>query len=273
MRLSEIYKLADGLAPKRLSDEFCRLTGGYDNSGILLDAECEVTKILFSLDFSTAAVDKAVEVGAQLIITHHPAIYAKIGSINVHTGDTLGKKLMKCIDHRISVISMHLNLDMADGGTDESLMDGVIAAIGGRLGDRKILSSPRFVEGSDGGYGRVFRIEPRRLWDIQKAVGVEFDAKRMRVYGDEETEIWRVATFCGSGGGAEEVLYAFKQGADLIVSSEFKHHALVLAEELGLAVIELTHYASENYGFKKYYEKMSRQTGLECVYHTDEGLL
>lgn len=273
MRLSEIYKLADGLAPKRLSDEFCRLTGGYDNSGILLDAEGEVTKILFSLDFSAAAVDKAVEVGAQLIITHHPAIYAKIGSINVHTGDTLGKKLIKCIDHRISVISMHLNLDMADGGTDESLMNGVVLAAGGKFGDEKNIASPRMIEGTDGGYGRVFDIPTRTLGELQKRIAREFETKRAVSFGDGEREIRRVATFCGSGGGVEEILYAVKEGAQAVVSSEFKHHALVLANELGLAVIELTHYASENYGFKKYYEKMSRQTGLECVYHTDEGLL
>ena len=108
---------------------------------------------------------------------------------------------------------------------------------------------------------------------MQKSISFEFETKRMLVYGDEETEIRRVATFCGAGGGAEEVLYAFEQGADLIVSSEFKHHALVLAQELDIAVIQLTHYASEHYGFKKFYEKMSQQTGLECVYYTDESLL
>ena len=54
------------------------------------------------------------------------------------------------------------------------------------------------------------------------------------------------------GADEEAVAFAVKNGADVIVSSDFKHHVLTLANEKGIAVIALTHYASENYGFKKY---------------------
>ena len=81
MKLSEIYKIADGIAPKRLSDEYCRLYGAYDNSGVLVDTGDEIKGILFSLDLSNAAIAKAKEMGANLIITHHPAIFSKIGHI------------------------------------------------------------------------------------------------------------------------------------------------------------------------------------------------
>jgi len=66
---------------------------------------------------------------------------------------------------------------------------------------------------------------------------------------------------------------AAKNGADVVISADFKHHILALALETGLAVIQLTHYASENYGFENYYRKIRKQAGIPCVFHTDEALL
>ena len=98
----------------------------------------------------------------------------------------------------------------------------------------------------------------------------------MLCYGNLEREINRAASFCGSGVDEGAIGFALNNAggkADVIVSSDFKHHLITLALEEGLAVVILTHYASENYGFKKYYEKISRQIKLPCVYHTDEELL
>jgi putative NIF3 family GTP cyclohydrolase 1 type 2 len=81
VKLSEIYKLADEIAPKALSDEYCRVYGAYDNSGLLVEAGEEIQGILFSLDLTNAAIDEAIEKGCNLIITHHPAIYGKIGNV------------------------------------------------------------------------------------------------------------------------------------------------------------------------------------------------
>ena len=81
MKLSEIYAVADALAPKRLSDEYCKTYGAYDNSGILVDTGKDVQKILFTLDLTNAAVDKALATNADLIITHHPMIYGKISDV------------------------------------------------------------------------------------------------------------------------------------------------------------------------------------------------
>ena len=97
MKLSEIYQIADGIAPKALSDEMCQKYGWYDNSGILVNTDEEIDSILFSLDLSMSAVDEAIEKGVKLIITHHPAIYGKISRIDYEDGALLGTKLIKCI--------------------------------------------------------------------------------------------------------------------------------------------------------------------------------
>ena len=57
MKLSEIYQIADSLAPKALSDEYCAKYGAYDNSGILLDTGEEIRSAVFSLDLSFLAIE------------------------------------------------------------------------------------------------------------------------------------------------------------------------------------------------------------------------
>ena len=100
-----------------------------------------------------------------------------------------------------------------------------------------------------------------------------FSCTRILHYGDGERKLRRVASFCGAGADEQSILFAKAQGADVIVSADFKHHLLALAKELGVCVIALTHYASENYGFEKYYQKIRRQVEIPCEFYTDIDLL
>lgn len=266
MKLSEIYALADEFAPKRLSDEYCARYNAYDNSGILVDTGADICGVLFSLDLSLAAIQEAKNTGANLIITHHPAIYGKIGCICEDDG--LGKKLIECIQNGISVIAMHLNLDGAVGGTDESLMQAVQIAAGGNIEKEEMLLHPL----SEGGYGRAYAMKPCSLASLKSGLEKELSTNRILVYGDESRMISRAASFCGAGADDTAIGFA-AENAEVVISADFKHHVIARALEEGLAVIALTHYASENYGFKKYYEKMRRRLDIPCVYHTDSDML
>ena len=270
MKLSDVYQIADELAPLRLSKEFCENYGAYDNSGILVDTGDDVKGILFTLDLSLAAIAKAKALGANLIITHHPAIYGKIDSVCV--GNSLGQKLVDCIKNGISVLSMHLNLDGAEHGIDESLMQGICKAANSPSGQNQSVYHTL----SNGGYGRVYDVTPCSLKTLVLEMEKEFSTKRILYYGKDEREIKRVASFCGAGVEDGSVAKAIENEggkADVIVSSDFKHHFITGALEQGLAVIILTHYASENYGYKKYYEKIRQRLEIPCAYHTDEELL
>ncbi|MBQ8291636.1 MAG: Nif3-like dinuclear metal center hexameric protein [Clostridia bacterium] len=270
MKLSEIYQIADKLAPKALSDEYCARYGAYDNSGRIVDTGKDVTGIVFSLDLSFAAIDKAKEAGANLIITHHPAIYGKIGEISVSETEPLGKKLVACIENGISVISMHLNLDAAEGGIDESLMDGILCSAG--AGTRSNATIAVMHPLSQGGYGRVYDVPEQSLFSLAENMKREFHAERIAVYG-EDKKIKRVASFCGAGVDEEAIAFAVANGANVLVSSDFKHHHITFAKETGLSVVALTHYASENYGFEKYGKKISRSVSIPCVFVTENDLL
>ncbi len=264
MKLSEIYEIADGLAPKALSDEMCAKYGWYDNSGILVDTGEEITGIVFALDLTEAVVDEAIERKANLIFTHHPVIYGKISDINCT--DVLGKRLIRCIRAGISVLSMHLNLDACASGIDERLMEGI--ALASKTEEVKPIATQ--IQLTGGAYGRVYDVKPTSLKDLAEGIKVVFDTQRVEVYGEKEVK--RAASFCGSGADEKSLAFAKSQGAEVVISSDFKHHILLAAMEMEMGVITLTHYASENYGFKKYYEKISRLIDLPCYYYEERAL-
>ena len=270
MKLCEFYKIANGFAPKILSDEYCKKYGAYDNSGVLVDAGEEITGVLFSLDLSCGAIEEAIEQKANLIVTHHPAIYGKIDGVRQSDFAPIGEKLVLALKNGISVISMHLNLDVAKEGIDESLAQGISLSAGSGMGLMKNVQIMHPLLG--GGYGRAYDVERTTLESLVENIKKTFQTERVAVY-ERKKEIGRVASFCGSGGDEECTAFAYNQGADVIISSDFKHHVISLALERNLTVIAITHYASENYGFKKYYEKIRQRIALPCAYHTDEILL
>lgn len=269
MKLSDFYALLNEAAPKTISDEYCAQVHGYDNSGILVDCGEEIKGAVFSLDLTNAAIEKALALGANLIVTHHPAIYGKIGNIRVDDNALLGGKLVKCLRNGISVVSMHLNLDMTDGGIDESLMEGICLAAGGEKAD----AADKMHLLQQGSYGRAYSVAECSLGELVENMKKEFATQRILFYGAADKKISRAASFCGAGGDESGVAFAKNSGADVMISSDFKHHVLTLAVESGLAVIVLTHYASENYGFEKYCKKIRQQTKIPCDFHTDNALL
>ncbi len=271
MKLGEVYKLIDGVAPKALSDFYCASFGAYDNSGVLIDVGEKICGVVFSLDFSWGAIEKAKAQGANLIVTHHPAIYGKISDLRVDDFQPLDEKLISCIRAGISVVSMHLNLDVAKGGIDACLQNAVCISAGAGTQLNTETAIMHAVE--NGGYGRAYAVQETTLGALVNALKETLQTARVVVYGNENATVKKAASFCGAGGDESAVAFAVLQGADTIVSADFKHHVIALALEKGLNVIALTHYASEQYGFYQFYKKMSESIALPCVYHKDEALL
>ncbi len=122
MILSEILNSLDRLAPFSLAYD-------WDNSGLQIgDRKAEIDSALICLDLSQDAVDKAIEMGCQLIVSHHPLIFSPQKSITLPLH-------LRLIENRIAVVSMHTNLDVAPAGVTHCLAE----ALG--LSTTKVLSS------------------------------------------------------------------------------------------------------------------------------------
>jgi len=259
MLLKDVKNAVDKVAPFSLSTEFCNTYSSRDNSGIQLDCGKEITGILFSLDLSGQAVLRAKETGANCIVTHHPAIFDPLYSLSENGA---GREILACAQAGISVLSAHLNLDCAKGGIDDSLMAG----LGGKEADA--VMNPLSV----GGYGKVYNVSPCPLQDFLSRAEETFHTKRLISYGG--VPVRRVASFCGAGFDGESVAFALEHKADTFVSSDGKHHLIASLVEKGLNVLLLTHYAAENFGFEKFYQKIKQElTGVRTEYFTDGRLL
>ena len=261
MKLSDIFAVLEGVAPVAVSDEMAPSLGFKDNSGIIIDCGREVTRALFALDFSPRAVSQAEEVGADLIVTHHPAIFA--GVRRIHTAaDPLSDSIAKCLKGGISVVSMHLNFDAAPRGIDYFLMRG----LGGER-EEAVLDSP-----SGGAYGRVYPVREQTFEQFAAQVKKEFNTERCRFYKSGKT-VKKVASFCGAGADERAIAFAAANGADTFVSADMKHHQICALTEAGLNVVEMTHYASEIYGLARIYAEIKDSLGVPSSIFIDGRLL
>ncbi len=249
LKFNRFFGVLESLAPLKLS-ELSIADGGYDNSGIIVKNGQTINDVLFSLDLSDLSVQKAVELGCDTIVTHHPAIYYPIKNLSI---DGENSALLTAIKNRISVISMHLNLDIADKGIDACLASGLGAK------DVKILE----LVDETHGYGREFDLGID-LIEFVENIKREFSTDRVIYYGNGKCN--KVASFCG--GGASHALKAVAKGvtnADTIVTSDLAHHEIKEIIEKNKNLIILPHYVSEEYGFKKFYQCVTDTLGGEIL--------
>ncbi|HBK02744.1 MAG TPA: Nif3-like dinuclear metal center hexameric protein [Clostridiales bacterium] len=249
MNVQAFYRLIDGLSPFLLSKELCEKEDLYDNSGVIIDAGKEFDKVLCALDLSVGAVEEAKRLGCGLIFTHHPAIYRPIKNV--------GGAVLESAKAGISVISAHLNLDCAPRGIDYNFAKALGAE------NEKILTPLSVAES---GYGRSFSVNLPLDEFVEKAEkGLNTKAI---CYGDKNSFIKTAASFCGEG--LDEL--AFSEEADVYCSADVKHHVILAALERGKAVVSFTHYASENYGMKKFAEELTKKLSAQNIkiYYFDD---
>lgn len=110
----EVIKQLETFAPKQLAEQ-------WDNVGLTVgDKNQSVHKILVALDVIPDVIQEAIDIGADMIVTHHPMIlFQKIKKIQAD--DILGKKIYSLIQNNISAYCAHTNLDIAFGGTNDVL--------------------------------------------------------------------------------------------------------------------------------------------------------
>ena len=82
----------------------------WDASGWQIKlADRDVTNVVVAMDVVPEVVDLAAEVGAELILTHHPFLFG--GLSNVAEETTKGAMVVDLIRRGISVYSAHTNMD------------------------------------------------------------------------------------------------------------------------------------------------------------------
>ncbi len=254
MKIKELFSITESFAPVSISNEFCSKYNAKDNSGIIVETSKDINKVLFALDLTLKAVDFAIKNGCDAIITHHPAIYYPLYSISQNS------PLYKAIKNDIGVISCHLNLDAVNGGIDDLFAKGLKG---------KVVSC--VYELSNGAsYGKISEFNGVTCKELIDAIKSEFNAKRILFYGNDSNKIYKLASFCGAGLSESDVENV---DADVYVSADVKHSAIVKVLDKNKNLIVLTHYASEIYGFKQFYYNVSKKLDVKSIIFEEDYYL
>ena len=222
--VADILKFIEALAPRSMKMD-------WDNVGLLCGSKTAgVTKILVALDPFEGVCQEATEIGAELIVTHHPLIFQAPKAI---TDDTsIGRCIMLLCRNGISAINAHTNLDQVPGGVND-----VLAA---RLG----LENVEIINPKDGiGLLRCGEVAEQPLEAFLSAVKENLGCEGLR-YADGSKSVHKVAV--GGGACAGELREAVNAGCDTFVTADVKYNQFWDAHDLGINLIDAGHFHTEN---------------------------
>ena len=216
------------IAPKHLAEE-------WDNPGLLVgDPDQEVSKILICLDVSDGVVAQAIEIGAEMIVSHHPLIFKPIGKLR--TDLPLGRRLSLLLKNDIAVLAAHTNLDIAEGGVNDVLVK--------KIGLIEIEPFVRSSQDEETSLGRIGRLpDPLDIKSFALQVRQALPVSHVRLVSAGDKPVKKVA-LC-SGSGAEFIGKAASLGVDAYVTGDVRYHDAQHGVEQGMHVIDAGHFGTE----------------------------
>ena len=115
--VNDLATALDQLAPPSLAE-------GWDPVGLSFGSKNKAVKtVLIALDVDKQTIQEAKDKQADLIITHHPAIFKPLK--NLTDEDSRTREFLDLVRSDIAVYSAHTNLDAAEGGMNDWLADSI----------------------------------------------------------------------------------------------------------------------------------------------------
>lgn len=216
---------------------------GFDNAGFIVGSRSrEVSKVMLALDVTSEVVSEAADNGCSLIISHHPVIWNAMKQL---CDDDITQKIVcNLIKNNISVISFHTNLDIAQNGVNDVLIELLGAECESALDEDNC--------------GRIgfLRCGEMPLSDFLAFCKNTLSSNGLRYY-DAGKKVNKIAVMGGAGGFAIEA--AFEKGCDTYITSDIKYDRFLAARELGINLIDADHFCTENPVIFKLQAELSKQ--------------
>ncbi len=228
MTVSDIIAAIEEFAPLSAQDSF-------DNSGLMVgDPQAEVSGVLLCLDVTPEVINEAIDLRADMIVSHHPLIFQPLRSITETT--VTQKMISRALIAGIAIYACHTNLDSVQGGLSFRM--------GEMLGVKNLeILQPR-ASACDApiGYGVIGDVEETDamvfLWKVKEC----FSAQVVRHSEVEGQKVRRVAL--SSGSGSSVIAAARAAGGDMFISADFKYHDF-FPEVDGMILADIGHFESE----------------------------
>ena len=193
----EITKRIENLAPPETAEP-------WDCSGWLVETKKrDISRIMLALTVTDDIIRQAKEKNCQMVISHHPLFYVPLEY------------------KEIDLYCAHTNLDLAYGGTTDTLIENLSLSQSGSDGFLRYVDIDICI---DDFIKKLREISPN-----------------MRYVNNKNTQMLHKIAFC-AGSGSEFIEEAFQNGADAIVTGDLKFHT---ALESPIAVFDIGHFESE----------------------------
>ncbi len=258
MQIKEIIDYLDLLYPLSLQED-------YDNAGHKVgDATQQLTGILVTLDVTDDVIDEALASGFNLVVSHHPMIFAGLKSL-VPT-NTQTRMLNRLIKNDICVYSAHTNLDNLPGG--------VSFILGEKLGVRNLKTLKPMCPGKSKqqpvqtdanlvtaeqqpGGGAIGELDtPLPYRDFVERVKRVLQLPMIKCSTNPPSDVKCVA-LCG-GSGSFLIDEAARQHADIYLTSDIKYHDYQKAVGT-IHLADIGHYESEQFAQELIYNDIIKK--------------
>lgn len=210
-KVKDFYGYLNSIAPFETQED-------WDNSGMLVgDMDAEVKKVAVVLDITHEEIKKAKAIGADLIISHHPVIFSPVKSV------TKGSVPYELVASSINALCCHTPLDIADGGTNDSLAK--LLGINVTRTEDPIL--------------RLGTVEPTTAENLAGKIAKTLKTKVR--YADAGRKIEKIAICTGAGCSLIEAAGEI----DAFITGDASHHNFLDCIQEGITLIAAGHYETE----------------------------
>ena len=208
----------------------------FDNVGLILgDALLNLEGVLITLDTTEEIIKEAVEKNCNLIVSFHPIIFSGIKKLTKNS--YVEKVVIKAIENKISIYSIHTSLDNHPKGVNYKISEKI------GLKKSRILIPNKF--NKNVGMGRIGELEsPLNEKDFLEFIKTKMETSTIRHSRLLNKKIRKVALLGGSGSFA--IKDAIDQKANAYITSDLKYHNFFEANS-EIVLFDIGHYESEQF--------------------------
>jgi dinuclear metal center YbgI/SA1388 family protein len=244
-----VEEIARALAARTHPD----ITPEWDPVGLQLgDPSANVTTVAVCHEVTEDVVGRLEQAPVDLLVSYHPLLFTP--TTKVLAGRSPGARSYRLIRSGINLLVTHTDFDSAPGGTADALAGFFDLSDIEEFGEDPETELPAI--------GRVGEVQGT-LGTVDAMVVNEFGPTGVRVTGDRDMIVDRLAVVPGSGSAFIEA--AVEKGARVLVTGDVNHHRTVAAVDLGLAVVDPGHTATERPGMRALAELIGAVSGLDVA--------
>ncbi len=241
MLLDELRDYNASLLQTHLFKDYCP-------NGVQIEGRATVLRITTAVTASKAAIDAAVEWGADALLVHHGYFWRNEDAAIVGIKKN---RIAKLLRHEVSLLAYHLPLDAHESlGNNAQLRERLGLQTATRFGEQNLLNVGVLPQGET-------------LEKFSSRIEEKLQRKPQVIAGDGR-EIKRVA-WC-SGGAQGYFEQAIAQGVDAYLTGEISEQNFHLAQESGVAFIAAGHHATEQFGIQALGAHLAEKFGLQHRY-------